>query len=318
MAVTTHFFPSFGLAMGKKQVNAVTDTFQVLLITSGTYTWGANALADSTVSDFLAGSGSGALTEVSTLGTGYTRQTLAVTGLSDSNYSQGFEGGTVADWVADTNCSIANSTAQAHTGTHSLALTATAIGSGFMKAANSSGSIRANGMALSPGVTVTGSAWFRANTTAQTCNLQVDWYDVTGTLISTSTLGSVTDSSAAWSQASGTAVSPANTAYCRIAATPNVSAGAEVHYVDDVQFGFTSSNGFTTLTVSGNPTWSASTFTASYALFFDNTVGGTDATNQIACYWDFGGSQAITSAIPFVLALGSLNSVNQALVQWQS
>jgi hypothetical protein len=165
VAVTGHFFPSCGLALGQKLVNFPSDTLQVLLIASGTYTWNANALADVHVSDFLAGSGAGALTEVSTAGTNYTRKTLATVGFTNS---------------------------------------------------------------------------------------------------------------------------------------------------------LSSPNGYSTLTVSNNPAWSAATFTTSYALFFDNTVGGTDSTNQIICYWDLGGSQAVTAATPFVLALGSLNGVNQGLAQWQS
>lgn len=45
------------------------------LIASGTYTWGATPEGQQYVSSFLAGDGThGALTEVSTSGTGYTRQ----------------------------------------------------------------------------------------------------------------------------------------------------------------------------------------------------------------------------------------------------
>lgn len=45
-----------------------------------------------------------------------------------------------------------------------------------------------------------------------------------------------------------------------------------------------------------NPSWANATISATYACFFDNTIGGTDATNQLLCYWDFGGTQATTSA----------------------
>ena len=44
-----------------------------------------------------------------------------------------------------------------------------------------------------------------------------------------------------------------------------------------------SPDGYTTLTVSANPSWSSATFTTTYALFFDNTIGGTDSTNQVIC-----------------------------------
>jgi hypothetical protein len=136
MAVTAHVFPTLDLAIGKKQVNFTTDTLQVLLITSGTYTWNATSQGHTTVTNFLGGSGSGALTETS--GGNYSRQTLT-----------------------------------------------------------------------------------------------------------------------------------------------------SVTYTDSVLV--------TTLTCA-NPSWANGTFSAVYAAFFDNTVGGTDATNQLLCYWDFGGAQSVTAA----------------------
>jgi hypothetical protein len=160
--VTPHFFPTCDLALGAKTVNFTTDTLQVLLIASGTYTWNATALGHTHVSDFLAGSGGGALTEVT--GGSYTRKTLATVGFT--------------------------------------------------------------------------------NTTS-------------------------------------------------------------------------SPNGYSTLTVSVSPSWVAATFSTRYALFFDNTVGGTDSTNQIICYWDLGGTQTVAGTT-FTLNLGSLNGVSHALVQWQS
>lgn len=50
----------------------------------------------------------------------------------------------------------------------------------------------------------------------------------------------------------------------------------------------------TTITCA-NVTWTAVTFSATYAVFFDNQ-GGTDATSQLICYWDFGGTQTVTAA----------------------
>jgi hypothetical protein len=136
MAVTAHVFPTLDLAIGKKQVNFTTDTLQVLLVTSGTYTWNATSQGHTTVTNFLGGSGAGALTETS--GGNYSRQTLT-----------------------------------------------------------------------------------------------------------------------------------------------------SITYTDSVLV--------TTLTCA-NPSWANGTFSAVYAAFFDNTVGGTDATNQLLCYWDFGGAQSVTAA----------------------
>lgn len=84
-ATTPHVFPSLSLNGLKKTLNLSTDTLQVLLIASGTYTWGAIPETHKTVTDFLGGDGThGALTEVSTSGTGYTRQTLTSVTLTDS------------------------------------------------------------------------------------------------------------------------------------------------------------------------------------------------------------------------------------------
>jgi hypothetical protein len=84
MATVSHVYPSMSLNGLKKTLNASTDTLEVLLIASGTYTWNSASQAHVHVSDFLAGSGSGALTEVSTSGTAYTRQTLTSVTLADT------------------------------------------------------------------------------------------------------------------------------------------------------------------------------------------------------------------------------------------
>lgn len=86
MAVTAHPFPKYQLnhLRWKSTAQNVSpfpadlsaDTLKVALITAGTYTWNATAQGHEFLSDFLGGSGGGALTEVSTSGTGYSRQNL--------------------------------------------------------------------------------------------------------------------------------------------------------------------------------------------------------------------------------------------------
>lgn len=71
----------------------------------------------------------------------------------------------------------------------------------------------------------------------------------------------------------------------------------------------TNNNNVTTLTC-GNINWTTVTFSATYAAFFDNTVGGTDSTNQLICYWDFGGTQSV-SAANFTLTISG-----SGLVTW--
>lgn len=47
-----------------------------------------------------------------------------------------------------------------------------------------------------------------------------------------------------------------------------------------------------------NPQWATAAFTANQAIFYDTAAG----TEQLICFWDFGGSFAVTSP-PFVLQL---------------
>ena len=72
-----HFFPAFETLLASKAIDLTTDTLEFGLVASGTFTFGATPLTYEFVSQFLAGDGTnGALTEVSTTGTGYARQTL--------------------------------------------------------------------------------------------------------------------------------------------------------------------------------------------------------------------------------------------------
>lgn len=89
MTVACHVFPSLLWQLGAKAVSLTSDTLKVGLIASGTYNFGAaSGTAPFHVTNFLAGDGTnGALTEVSTSGTAYSRQTLtsvAVTPSTDS------------------------------------------------------------------------------------------------------------------------------------------------------------------------------------------------------------------------------------------
>ena len=83
MATTQHYFPEFEVAAWNKTINVSSDTFNVGLITSGTFTWGSTPEGYQYVSQFLAGDGThGSLTEVS--GGGYSRQALTSVSFSAS------------------------------------------------------------------------------------------------------------------------------------------------------------------------------------------------------------------------------------------
>lgn len=53
----------------------------------------------------------------------------------------------------------------------------------------------------------------------------------------------------------------------------------------------TTSGNVLTLTCA-NPSWSASSFTANQAVFYDSTA----STFQLLCFWDFGGAVTVTSS----------------------
>jgi hypothetical protein len=168
MAVVAHVFPQW--ISSHNAANLASDTYKVMLVasTSNAFTWNSTGQSVATVTNFLAGSGAGSLTEVSTSGTGYTRQSL--TGLS-------------------------------------------------------------------------------------------------------------------------------------VVQTASVS---------------TSTPAYTTLKCTGTIAWSSSTISATYAMFYDYTLGGNSDTNGVpVCYWDFGGTQA-TSSATFTLALATSAgaSIPTALVEW--
>lgn len=84
MAVTAYFQPKFeNTQLGAKKVNLSSDTLTVGLIASGTLAARGTSETYQTVADLLANNGS-ALTEVSTSGTGYSRQNLASVSYTES------------------------------------------------------------------------------------------------------------------------------------------------------------------------------------------------------------------------------------------
>jgi hypothetical protein len=73
---------------------------------------------------------------------------------------------------------------------------------------------------------------------------------------------------------------------------------------------FSASGEVVTLTCSTNPSWSSATFSTVYGFLYDSTVGSGDSSHPIICYWDFGGSQSVSSAT-FTLTING-----SGLVTW--
>jgi len=147
----------------------------------------------------------------------------------------GFEGGN-GNWVAVTNNTSTNSSAQAHGGTKSLSMSSTA-GGDMTSASCVAGSIATQGFAVVPGSQVSAQAWVRSAVSARTCSVGIDWYTSGGAFVSTSYGTGVADSAAAWTLISATVTAPATAAFARVNVKVAATGGAaEVHYVDDVVY----------------------------------------------------------------------------------
>lgn len=163
------------------------------------------------------------------------RVTLAVTGLQQAGINTftgdmtDFEVG-IGTWEGD-RATVAQTTDQAHGGTHSLAMTATAETNVYADHGPA-----AEYITVTPGNSYVCAAWVRAAAATRTTSLNVWWYDAALTYLSTSTLASDADSAAAWEERSGTATVPALAAYARIRLRVHSPSIDEVHYWDDVSW----------------------------------------------------------------------------------
>lgn len=146
----------------------------------------------------------------------------------------GSEGNSLGNWTQAGNCTIAPTTAQAHSGSYSMAMTSAA--SGLMTAAScTAASIATQGMPCLPGDTIDAAAWFRAAAIPEPCICGVTFYTSAGVSVSSSSGTPVTDSTTGWVQAvCGGVTAPATSAYCRLFTQVNSTAAAgEIHYADD-------------------------------------------------------------------------------------
>jgi hypothetical protein len=61
-----------------------------------------------------------------------------------------------------------------------------------------------------------------------------------------------------------------------------------------------SNNSVATWTSSTNPSWTTATFTANQAVFYESSA----STNQLICFWDFGGAVSVTGGT-FTLSINA-------------
>lgn len=187
-----------------------------------------------------------------------------------SNYLQGnwvystwdtttFDNG-ISTWLdVSGHATIARTTAQAHSGTGSLAVTCSVAGS--MSVAHNAGANATGGQFLpvNPGDTVTVRGWWRAAATPRSVNIGADFYNNNGVQVGGTLRGSnVTDSTSAWTQVTASLTAPANAAYCRANAECQSPVLNEVHYLDDVWL-----DGGAIESAVGSQQWTQSTVVAS-------------------------------------------------------
>ena len=108
MSSAAHVYPNIFQRLGTKAENwsstGTTDTLKVGLASAGTYTWNGTSQGHKFVSDFLAGSGGGAMTEVSTSGTGYGRLALTSVVFTTTGLVSTLSAATMS-WTATANWS---------------------------------------------------------------------------------------------------------------------------------------------------------------------------------------------------------------------
>ena len=154
---------------------------------------------------------------------------------SGSVHNDDFEG-TLGTWTQAGNCTIADTAAQAHSGTNSMQMTSAAAGN--MSAAHcAAGNIVAQGMPVYGGQQVNGVCWFRSATmTTRSCQMGFGFYDAAGNSLGNQFGPAITDSGTAWTRADdgGNIIAPAGAARCRAFPLVQATAAAsEVHYADD-------------------------------------------------------------------------------------
>jgi hypothetical protein len=124
--------------------------------------------------------------------------------------------------------SVARTTAQAHGGSASLAVTATA-GGGWGIEENWPGTAE-----VTAGTPYDISAWAKAATTGRQITLTVIWLDAADATVGTNVTASATDNSAGWTKISASATAPAGATHALFRVNGAAAANAEVHYLDDI------------------------------------------------------------------------------------
>jgi hypothetical protein len=135
-----------------------------------------------------------------------------------------------AGWLAVTNCSISRSTAQASSGTASLAVLSGSAGD------MTTSTTTATKFAVSANNKFSAIAEFRANSTARSCSVGIIWLNASGTAISTVFGTAENDSSSAWNECNVSGTAPATATHAQVIVKVASAGSGETHYVDKIAF----------------------------------------------------------------------------------
>jgi hypothetical protein len=136
-------------------------------------------------------------------------------------------------WQASSNCTVPQSSAKAWQGLYSTAVTASSAAT--MTATTPAG---LNAVPVTAGYQYAADAHFLANSSTRSVGINIAWYDSTGTIISTSTGTTKTDSASTWTRAGVVATAPSNAAFAAVQATVTSPGNGEIHYLDGAQLAY--------------------------------------------------------------------------------
>jgi hypothetical protein len=198
--------------------------------------WWSNWVASSTFTIQFAVPPAPTINSVTVLEDGNQYRTLVnctvpinLLSLDDSSFES-----TIGDWAALTNCTVVRDTAQFADGAASMKMTSSAAGD-MIAIANLDSS---PGPRVDGGDQYTAVAQFRSAVSARSCQVGIEWLDISQVAIGSTVYGSsVTDSTANFNaQAFVTANAPTNAFYAKLhVKVLATGAAAEVHWVDKIQ-----------------------------------------------------------------------------------
>jgi hypothetical protein len=175
------------------------------------------------------------------------RVALAVSGFdNDLTRNQSSFESSIYGWEGETNCNVSRDTTQFLHGLASMKMSSAAAGD---MGAHTLGTQFATGtptltgwqnalVKVTPGLTYTALASFRAAASGRSCRVDIKWYGPTGTYISTSTGATITDTTTGWTQAVNTVTAPVGAAFAGVAAwVLATGAASEVHWLDEADLG---------------------------------------------------------------------------------